>query len=61
MRIVYGIDQGLKVLSREAFFDDQASTKEVKDGIANIFGRPLSVHEVVSEILSEVSRNGDKA
>ncbi|MCH2507650.1 MAG: histidinol dehydrogenase, partial [Dehalococcoidia bacterium] len=59
--MIYGVQDGLEVLSRELFFSDQMSNNSIEESILKIFGRRLTPNQVVSEILAEVSKNGDEA
>ncbi len=61
MKVIYGIQEGLEVLSRELFFSDQMSNNSIEESIFKIFGRRLTPNQVVSEILSEVAKTGDEA
>ena len=61
MKVIYGIKEGLLAVSRELFFSDQASNKNIEDSILKIFGSRLTPDQVVNEILSEVSKTGDDA
>ena len=61
MKVIYGVQDGLEVLSRELFFSDQMSNNSIEESILKIFGRRLTPNQVVSEILAEVSKNGDEA
>ena len=61
MKVIYGLKEGLKILSRELFFSDQMSNSSIEESILKIFGRRLTPNQVVSEILSEVSKTGDEA
>tara|TARA_Y100000590_G_scaffold418260_1_gene518805 strand:+ start:41058 stop:42380 length:1323 start_codon:yes stop_codon:yes gene_type:complete len=61
LKVIYGIQEGLEVLSRELFFSDQMSNNSIEESIFKIFGRRLTPNQVVSEILSEVAKTGDEA
>ena len=61
MKVIYGVQDGLEVLSRELFFSVQMSNNSIEESILKIFGRRLTPNQVVSEILAEVSKNGDEA
>ena len=61
MKVIYGLKEGLEILSRDLFFADQMSNSSIEESILKIFGRRLTPNQVVSEILSEVSKTGDEA
>ena len=61
MKIIYGVSEGRKALSRHLLSDDQNMAPEIMDSIKRIFGENLTVEEAVRKIVSEVSRLGDQA
>ena len=61
MKVVRGIEEGRKALTREAFFEGQTGSPEVLEGIQRIFGQALTPEEVVGQIIAQVSRRGDDA
>jgi len=61
LKIVRGIEEGWKALTREAFFEGQTGSPEVLEGIQRIFGQALTPEEAVSQIITQVSKRGDAA
>ena len=61
MKIVRGVEEGRKALTREAFFKGQTNSAEVLAGIQRIFGQALTPEEVVAQIIAQVTRRGDEA
>ena len=61
MKIVRGIEEGRKALTREAFFEGQTRSPEVMEGIQRIFGQALTPEGVVEQIIAQVSKRGDDA
>ncbi len=60
MRVVRGIDEGRKALSR-ASGDHSAPTEVLVEGIKRIFGEELTPEGAVSRIVSDVASRGDDA
>lgn len=61
MKVVRGIEEGLKALSRDAFLEEQASSSGVIEGIQRIFGEALTLEQAVGQIIHQVSNRGDIA
>lgn len=59
MRVVRGIEEGRKALTRDAFFQNQGRLPEVLAGIKRVFGQELTLEEAVSRIVKDVSQGGD--
>ncbi|MBI2855942.1 MAG: histidinol dehydrogenase [Chloroflexi bacterium] len=61
MRVVRGLEEGEKALSRGHFSEDQNKTPEILEGIQRIFGQDLTPEEAVRQVVSQVSQRGDEA
>jgi histidinol dehydrogenase len=61
VKVVRGIEEGRKALTRESFFEGQTTSPEVLEGIRRIFGQPLTPEEAVGQIIAQVSKRGDAA
>ena len=59
MRVVRGIDEGMKALSRAS--ESESTPTEVLEGIKRIFGEDLTPEGAVSRIVSDVAQKGDDA
>ncbi len=59
MRVVRGIDEGRKALSRAS--ESESTPTEVLEGIKRIFGEDLTPEGAVSRIVSDVAQRGDDA
>jgi len=61
LKVVRGIEEGLKALSRDSFLEVQAGSSGVMEGIQRIFGEALTLEQVVGQIIHQVSNRGDIA
>ncbi|MBI2936098.1 MAG: histidinol dehydrogenase [Chloroflexi bacterium] len=61
MRVIRGYEQAKRALERHVLFPWDKPPQAVKQAITRVFGEPLSPQAVVTRILQDVRRDGDRA